>query len=191
MEYKILLTIIRIFLFTIIALFFIHTAGCTVNCEEHLDGCVHLLRDMQRQMSMVIHSTQADEPKYTYSFSYDTVDSLDADIYEVDARITAYNNLPEQTDSTPNTMASGRHVYEGAVALSRDLLAQYKIKWGDIVCLEKPGLCYIVEDTMNDRYDNRVTPGSGHRVDIFMFSREMALQTNYKTKIKILKWRKL
>ena len=35
---------------------------------------------------------------------------------QVVAVVSAYNNLPEQTDSTPDIMASGNRVYEGAIA---------------------------------------------------------------------------
>ena len=123
-------------------------------------------------------------------YTYDTADKLHkGKVVIEDVRVTAYNNEPGQTDTTPNIMASGRYVYEGAVALSRDLLAKHKVKWGDLVCLENPGSCYIVEDTMNARYDNRVTEGSGNRVDIFLFSKDQALKVNYKTKLKIIKWR--
>lgn len=152
--------------------------------------CLDIIRIMEDQLYLAIHSNESSVPGHLFSFNYDNVEQMDADIKNVEVTVTAYNNHKDQTDSTPNTMASGRHVYEGAIALSQDLLAEYKIKWGDVVCLQKPGLCYIVEDTMNSRYDNRVTPGSGNRADIFMFSREKALRTHYKTKLKILKWRK-
>ena len=47
-------------------------------------------------------------------------------------RVTAYNNLPAQSDNTPNIGASNRKVYEGAIALSRDVLADYKVNYGDV-----------------------------------------------------------
>ena len=49
--------------------------------------------------------------------------------------------------------------------------------------------CYIIEDTMNKRYDNRINPGNGHRVDIFMYSKEKALKVNFKTDMLLIKQR--
>lgn len=104
-------------------------------------------------------------------------------------RVTAYNNLPEQTSSTPNIGASNRKVYEGSVAVSRDLIREFNIKYGDKICLFKTEKCYIIEDTMNKRYDNRINPGNGHRVDIFMYSKEKALKVNFKTDMLLIKQR--
>ena len=104
-------------------------------------------------------------------------------------RVTAYNNLPEQTSSTPNIGASNRKVYEGSVAVSRDLIREFNIRYGDKICLFKTEKCYIIEDTMNKRYDNRINPGNGHRVDIFMYSKEKALKVNFKTDMLLIKQR--
>ncbi len=88
---------------------------------------------------------------------------------------TIYHPVKEQTDSTPNIVASGRKINirkAGSyriVAVSRDLLTRWggPINYGDIVYIsgaEELSGYYIVEDTMNKRYTMRVdilrTPGA-------------------------------
>lgn len=90
-------------------------------------------------------------------------------------KVTAYNNLPEQTNEQPNIGASNRKVFEGSVAVSRDILRDYKVKYGDILCLELRNKCYFIEDTMNKRYDGE----NGKRVDIFMYSKSKAFTVNH------------
>ena len=63
-------------------------------------------------------------------------------------RITAYNALANQTDSHPFTMASNRPVYEGAVAISQDIIDKYKLQYGDIVYIKSLDSYYIFEDKM-------------------------------------------
>ena len=50
---------------------------------------------------------------------------------------TAYHALPWQTDDDPTITASGSEVYEGSVALSRDMIKSFnptaKVAWGDTV----------------------------------------------------------
>ena len=104
-----------------------------------------------------------------------------------DVRVTAYNNLPEQTNSKPNIGASNRKVFEGSIALSRDILRTYNIKYGDVVCIIEKDKCYIVEDTMNKRYDNQNSPASGWRADIFMYDKEEALKVNFKSDLLLIK----
>ena len=93
--------------------------------------------------------------------------------------ITSYNNEESQTDSTPHIMASNRMVYEGAVAISRDLKEKYKLRWGDFVLLDSDRL-YVIEDLMNERYEKRI--------DIFSFDKKRSKKINFKNKeIKIYK----
>lgn len=93
--------------------------------------------------------------------------------------ITSYNNEESQTDSTPHIMASNRMVYEGAVAISRDLKEKHKLKWGDFVLLDSDRL-YVIEDLMNERYKNQV--------DIFSFDKKLSKKINFKNQeIKIYK----
>ena len=77
----------------------------------------------------------------------------------IEAEVTAYNNTEEQTDSTPNIMASGATVYEGAIACPR------WISLGTPV--EIDGILYICEDRTSEKIDGIF--------DIFMFSKEEAI----------------
>lgn len=87
-------------------------------------------------------------------------------------RITAFNNISNQTDETPNIMASNRLVYEGAVAISRDIKNSYKLKFGDLIYIKKLHKYFVIEDLMNKKYKNSV--------DVFMFSKEEALKFGVK-----------
>lgn len=104
-----------------------------------------------------------------------------------EVRVTAYNNLPGQTNDQPNIGASNRKVFEGSIALSRDILRDYNVRYGDVACVAARGQCYIVEDTMNKRYDTKNSPASGRRADIFMYDHEEALKVNLKTDLIIIK----
>lgn len=89
-------------------------------------------------------------------------------------RITAYNNEVKQTSKTPNTMASNRPVYEGAVAISQDIINKHHLKFGDYVCI--PSLkdeCFVFEDKMayGRKKDERVIKDT---IDIFMYNKEEA-----------------
>ena len=79
----------------------------------------------------------------------------------LDVIITAYEPVESQTDSTPYVMASGKRVTEEELkglrfaAVSRDLLKKFnpeapldfkKLIW----------IPWIIEDTMHERYTNRV-----------------------------------
>lgn len=71
--------------------------------------------------------------------------------YTVTVTSTAYNSLPNQTDSTPFITASGTHVRHGVVAANfLPIGTRIKIPeiYGDQV--------FIVEDRMNPRYYKRV-----------------------------------
>ena len=79
--------------------------------------------------------------------------------------ITAYNPVVEQTDETPFIMASGKTVYQGAVALSRDLERDLGLKFGDTIEIDGIGR-FMFEDRMHRRWKRRV--------DILLFSPEKA-----------------
>jgi 3D (Asp-Asp-Asp) domain-containing protein len=81
--------------------------------------------------------------------------------------VTIYHPVPGQTDSTPNIVASGKKInikkarYYRYIAVSRDLHVRWggPLSFGEIVYLEGAGDLsgyYIVEDTMNARFKNRV-----------------------------------
>jgi len=78
--------------------------------------------------------------------------------FEVLAVVTAYTPAPEETDDTPEIMASGAKVYKGAIACPRN------IKLGTIV--EIDGQTYRCEDRTHLKYNGRF--------DILMFSKKEA-----------------
>ena len=86
--------------------------------------------------------------------------------------ITSYNNEIQQCDDTPNIMASNRLVYEGAVAISRDLKKKYNIKYGDLVYIKVFDSFFVIEDTMNERIKNTI--------DVFKFDKKESLKINFK-----------
>ena len=87
--------------------------------------------------------------------------------------ITSYNNEAKQTDNSPNIMASNRLVYEGAVAISRDLKTKYNLKWGDLIYIDTLQRYFVIEDLMNERFKNRI--------DIFSFNKDWSLRLHLKS----------
>ena len=85
--------------------------------------------------------------------------------------ITSYNNKANQTDSTPNIMASNRVVYEGAVAISRDIKKNYKLHYGDILYIPVLDKYFVIEDLMNKKYNNRI--------DIFSYDENQSRRLFY------------
>lgn len=89
---------------------------------------------------------------------------------------SAYNSIPNQTDSTPFITATGTRTRPGVVAVSRDLLARWALPYGSRVqvvsargCgLNIQGRIFRVEDTM-----------ARHKVrslDIWMSTRSQAVR---------------
>lgn len=81
------------------------------------------------------------------------------------AEWTAYNAEPDQTDGDPLTMASGKKVYDGAVA-NNCLPFGTKVKVN--------GKVKIVEDRMNSRYDC-------DHFDIYMSDHDKAIEFGRQT----------
>lgn len=101
------------------------------------------------------------------------LNNIDIDKIPVDnISITSYNNESNQTDDSPNIMASNRLVYEGAVAISRDLKTKYKLKWGDIIYIETLQRYFVIEDLMNEKFNNRL--------DIFSFDKNWSKNVHLK-----------
>lgn len=76
---------------------------------------------------------------------------------------TAYSSTPEETDSSPFITANGMYVYDGLVAanfLPFGTKVRFPEMFGDKI--------FTVNDRMNRRYS--------YRIDIWMTSREKALQ---------------
>jgi hypothetical protein len=80
-----------------------------------------------------------------------------------DVYITAYPPLAKYTDSRPWEMASGKRVYAGAAALSRDLEHKYNKKFGDSIMV--PGVGRVI-------FEDRSAPWVRNTVDILMFSEQ-------------------
>ncbi len=79
---------------------------------------------------------------------------------------SAYNSLPEQTDSTPFITASGTHVRRGVIAANfLPMGTQITIPdiYGDEV--------FVVEDRMNVRYQNNIDIWMEHVADANLFGR--------------------
>jgi len=88
---------------------------------------------------------------------------------KLQVEVTAYSPSPHTTDSTPFEMASGKIAAPvnleriEFVALSRDLLKEYDVQWGDIIWIG-----FEVQDKMGPK----VTQG----VDVFMRNMQLALK---------------
>lgn len=82
------------------------------------------------------------------------------------AEISAYTASADETDASPLIMASGKMVYVGAVACSRDIPLGTKLE------IRGRGI-YVCEDRMNARYTNNI--------DIFMLTKQEAKQFGRKT----------
>ena len=80
-------------------------------------------------------------------------------LFQIPVTVTGYSSTPGQTDSTPFITASNTRVRQGVLALSRDLLREFTpgapFSYGDKVELGGVGV-FVVEDTMNSRYTQRV-----------------------------------
>lgn len=105
--------------------------------------------------------------------------------------ITAYSNLPKQTDSTPNITAFNTRVHECSIAVSRSLedigfksgcLVKISGIVSPLVRLDGSDYCgghYIVNDRMHWRWKLRA--------DIFYFDNDMAIKFGkQKGQIKLL-----
>lgn len=93
-------------------------------------------------------------------------------------QITSYNNHANQTDDTPNITATNRPVRENMVAASFDLLNKGLVHYGDLVYIDCMKQWYVVEDTMNRRFERRL--------DIFLFDKNESLKINKKCNIEVL-----
>ena len=95
-----------------------------------------------------------------------------------DIHITSYNNHENQTDESPNITSTNRPVRENMVASSYDLLNKGFIHYGDLVYIDCMKQWYVVEDSMNKRFERRL--------DIFLFDKNESLKINKKCNIEII-----
>ena len=82
-------------------------------------------------------------------------------IRAVPVKVTAYNPVRSQTDSSPLITASNKPVRVGMVALSRDLEREFGFTFGDTIYLYGIGR-FVFEDRMHRR--------KRRHVDILMFN---------------------
>jgi len=82
-------------------------------------------------------------------------------IRAIPVKVTAYNPVRSQTDSSPLITASNKRVRAGMVALSRDLEREFGLTFGDTVYLHGFG-SFVFEDRMHRR--------KRRHVDILMFN---------------------
>ena len=98
----------------------------------------------------------------------------------IPVKVTMYQPVPRQTDSTPNILADGTRIKVGEasnykfIAVSRNLLRRWGgfLDYGDWILLRgtdhKDGV-YQVRDTMNKRWVNRIDILESEDVDQYMF----------------------
>jgi len=73
----------------------------------------------------------------------------------IPVKVTAYNPVRSQTDSSPLITASNKRVRNGMVALSRDLEREFSFRFGDTVYLYGIGR-FVFEDRMHRRKRRQV-----------------------------------
>ncbi len=99
--------------------------------------------------------------------------------------MTAYNPLPEQTDSTPFESASGKMVKEGYSAIGKDLEKRFPL--GSfvelvIVCeIDSKGKCLgsdssKVGDFFRLKIEDRMHSRKKNQIDIFLMCKEDAIR---------------
>ncbi len=84
--------------------------------------------------------------------------------------MTAYTARPEETDDTPFITASGDSVFEGGVAVSRNLMSQYGFNFGEII--------YVYGENWNDKVlivNDRMHNRKKNWIDVFMWDLQDAL----------------
>ena len=92
----------------------------------------------------------------------------------IPVKVTAYNPVWSQTDSSPLITASNKRVRAGMAALSRDLEREFGFRFGDAVYLYGIGR-FVFEDRMHRR--------KRRHVDILMFNpteaRKFGVKSSY------------
>ena len=91
-------------------------------------------------------------------------------IRAIPVKVTAYNPVRSQTDSSPFITASNKRVRSGMVALSRDLEREFGFRFGDTVDLYGIGR-FVFEDRMHRRKRRHVdilmlNPGEARKFGI-------------------------
>lgn len=69
--------------------------------------------------------------------------------------MTAYQPVAKQTDSSPTWTSEGDRTTKHGVAVSQDMLADGRVKYGDVLYIDGVGY-RVVNDCMNKRHVNRI-----------------------------------
>lgn len=152
----------------IILLSFFLGCGLTLVYAKHNKQIKEVIKEVEVDHSLIIEVPQ----KYNLAGAEYTKRILNG------ITITSYNNHTNQTDDSPNITATSRPVRENMVAASFDLLNKGFVHYGDLVYIDCMKQWYVVEDTMNKRFERTL--------DIFLFNKEESLKINKKCNIEII-----
>ena len=84
--------------------------------------------------------------------------------------LTSYQPIAKQTDSSPTWTSIGDRTTKFGVAVSQDMLADGRVKYGDVLYIEGVGY-RVVNDCMNKRHTNRID------VLVFTYAEEKRIGT--------------
>lgn len=85
--------------------------------------------------------------------------------------ITAYSSTPDQCDSTPHHTATGYPVRVGVLAVSRDLIEEMGLTFGQRVLIPGYGL-FEVRDLMHPRWKRKVDIWESDRESARLFGKQ-------------------
>ena len=155
---------------SVIWLLFCFFLGCglTLVYAKHNHKVKEIIKEVEVDHSLIIEVPQ----KYNLEGTEYTKRVLN------NITITSYNNHANQTDDSPNITATSRPVRENMVAASFDLLNKGLMHYGDLVYIDCMKQWYVVEDTMNKRFERRL--------DVFLFDKQESLKINKKCNIEVI-----
>lgn len=137
---------------------------------------VNTVQEINKNLQEKVDKLQTEDIIITSMFKPNLTDTVRYDLKDV--TVTSYNNLTSQTDNTPNITATNRPVREGIVAVSPDLLKKGIVHYGDLLYISCFDKWYVVEDTMNPRFEKRI--------DVFLFDKQESLKINKKCNVKVV-----
>lgn len=108
------------------------------------------MAEVLRQQETLLHQ-QEDLLGLIFGLGFGDVST----VRTLDVFVTCYSSERRQTDDTPHVTASLATVRPGVLAVSRDLLEEHGLRYGQRVLLGDYGL-FVVADTMNERWRKRV-----------------------------------
>lgn len=89
-------------------------------------------------------------------------------------KVTAYNAVESQTDSTPTITASNIEVRDGICAVSRDIEEKFCLEFGDLIVIEGIGI-FEFQDRTHKRKKNQVDIYMEHHKDAIEFGVQKAI----------------